>query len=112
MATFPSLSKAESLLFDDELHKPQVKSAFEGNWAQTRPQFTRATNTFNIRFTCINVADKNTLRTFFEDNIGLDFTWNNPDDGLPYLVRFKNDILRFKNVAIGLYNTEMILEEV
>jgi len=112
MAVFPTLSEDLSTNFDEDYYKPSVRTEFDGNYSQVRPKFTRATSTFNISFKLITAADKNILKVFFADNQGLDFTWTNPTDDIEYLVRFKQESLKFKFHAPIRYDVDIILEEV
>lgn len=112
MATFPTLSKNPSTDYDENFYKPSVRTEFDGNYTQERPKYTRATNTFNLKYKFITEADKATLKTFFADNKGGEFDWVNPLDTVTYTVRFKQDRLNFKLNPPVQFTVSLILEEV
>ena len=109
---FPTLSVEADIKYDDEYIKPVVKTKFDGNYAQTRPKYTKASNDFNPTYKMITEADKNTLKTFFNTNSGNSFDWTNPTDKVVYTVRFGVDRLKFKNITVGYYSVDIPLEEV
>ena len=112
MASFPTLSRGTSISFTESTNKPQVRTSFEGNYAQTRPKYTRDMGLFDITYQMITVADRNTLKTFFDTYLGDSFEWTNPTDSVIYTVRFKNDTLKFTHIANNKFNVKMTLEEV
>ena len=111
MATFPTLSVTASMKYEDEYIKPIVKTKFEGNYAQTRPKYTRSSQNFMPTYTMITEADKDSLQAFFNTNSGNSFDWTNPTDSVVYTVRFAKETLKFKNIVVGYYEIAIPLEE-
>lgn len=112
MAVFPTLSVEPTVKYADEIVKPTVKVEFEGNYAQTRPKYTRSMEKFSLHFRPITEADKTTLKTFFNTNSGNSFTWTNPTNTIEYTIRFSEDTLRFKYILSERYEITIPLEEV
>ena len=111
MATFPTLSVEADTTYDDAYIKPIVQTSFEGNYKQTRPKYTRYSQTFNPTYRMITETEQDTLQAFFNTNSGNSFDWENPTDLVTYTVRFGVDRLMFKNIAVGYYSVNIPLEE-
>lgn len=112
MAVFPTLSVPPHKDYTEEIVKPIIKSEFDGNYAQTRPRFTRSTINFSLKFKSMLIADKTTLQAFFSANSGSSFDWLNPTDAVTYTVRFAEDSLSFRHMGAGYYETTIELEQV
>ena len=112
MASFPTLSVCATNDFKEEIIKPIVKTQFEGNYAQTRPKYTRTTKNFTLKYMFITEADKSTLNAFFETYRGSSFDWTHPRTSTVHSVRFAEDILKYKYLDVGLYEVSVPLEEI
>lgn len=111
MVNFPTLPGVRRNI-ERALSKPQVKSIFEGNYAQTRPMFTRATYDFRIEYAALTIAQIEVLEQFFANNKGGEFNWLNPQDSKTYVVRFVDDKLSSKQITKERYTVAIALEEV
>lgn len=111
MVNFPTLPGVRRNI-ERNLSKPEIKSKFEGNYAQTRPMFTRATYDFRIEYAALTIAQVEVLEQFFANNKGSDFNWLNPQDSKTYVVRFVDDKLSSKQITKELYTVSISLEEV
>ena len=112
MATFPTLSQKASINFSKERIKPIVKTKFEGNYAQTRPKYTRTMSKFKIAYNALTTTDVSTMETFFDANSGGEFNWTDPSTSTVFVVRFSSETLTFKHIGKDLYSLELVLEEV
>ena len=112
MATFPTLSLGTSINFSKERIKPIVKTKFEGNYAQTRPKYTRTMSKFKISYNALTTTDVSTMETFFDANSGGEFTWTDPSTTTDYTVRFSEETIGFKHIGNDLYSLDLVLEEV
>lgn len=110
MVNFPTLPGVRRNI-ERGLTKPEIKSKFEGNYAQTRPIFTRATYDFRIEYAALTIAQVEVLEQFFVDNKGGSFNWINPQDGKTYVVRFAEDKLSPKQITKELYTISIAFEE-
>lgn len=111
MADFPTLPGVKRNI-ERNLYKPEIKSKFEGNYAQTRPVFTRATYDFKIEYAALTMAQVVVLEQFFADNKGNSFNWLNPQDATTYVVRFVDDKLSSKQITKEFYTVSIPLEQI
>lgn len=111
MVNFPTLPGVRRNI-ERNLAKPEIKSKFEGNYAQTRPIFTRATYDFRIEYAALTITQIEVLEQFFIDNKGGPFNWLNPQDSKTYVVRFVEDKLSSKQITKELYTVSILLEQV
>lgn len=93
-------------------NKPVIRSNFEGNYAQTRPRFTRASYEFKIEYPVLTLDQLQTLEAFFIAYSGVSFLWTNPDDGIERTVRFVDDKLPSRQIDKKQYTVSFALEEV
>lgn len=111
MVNFPTIPGVRRNI-ERNLSKPEIKSKFEGNYAQTRPMFTRATYDFRIEYASLTIAQVEVLEQFFVANKGGSFNWLNPQDNKTYVVRFVEDKLSSKQITKEWYTVAIALEEV
>jgi hypothetical protein len=96
--TFPVLPSGalpDSAKFSYELEDNTISYEMEGAYTVTRPRSTRAKRKlFNIGYTYINDADKDAIEAHYEAmrGGGVIFEWDNPEDEVTYLVRFKGKL--------------------
>lgn len=124
MAIFPTLTRHGSLACTPEVHSftsekahdPTIRSESDGGYVKSRARFTRLPEKWNICYTWLSQANKNTIKDFEEARlIGSEsFTWTNPEDGISYTVRFLG-LVRYTPHASTNYlwwTVEFELEEV
>ena len=90
------------------------REVFKSNvgYIMTRPKWTRTTRKFNLKWKNMTTADKATLQTFFDDNVGSSFDWTYSLTSTTYTVIFGSDSLVFSSVAPGFWSISLKLEEV
>lgn len=111
MAVFPTLPGIKRNI-ERNVNKPEIKSKFEGNYAQTRPVYTRANYDFKIEFVAISISEVDVLEEFFIAHKGGSFDWVNPQDNKTYLVRFVDEKLSSKMIKKEKYTVSIALEQV
>ena len=80
-------------------------------YVQSRAKWTRSRKVFELSWNAMSDADKETLETFFGDNIGGTFTWTHPLSGISYTVRFVEDELLMQYVYVLEWQISITLEE-
>lgn len=95
----------------EEVIKPALRTQYSGGYIQTRPKYTRKTKKFDLEYQALSVDDKNTLATFFDENQGLSFYFNEPISSIQYTVSFVDDSIKFKNLSNKLYSSTFSIEE-
>lgn len=90
--TLPSGEKLDSSQFSIELMDNTIRQDVEGGYTYTRPRTTRRNRkAWKCQYTFLPEADRAVLEAFWQTAAGnaLIFTWESPQDGLIYNVRFK-----------------------
>lgn len=90
MAAWPSIQEP-SYPFNESVSKRQIRTEFESGAVQSRAGATVSKRIFNLRWNAMPEADYQTLKTFFETNIGLTFTWTHPATLEVITARFSED---------------------
>jgi len=111
MAVFPTLPGVRRNI-ERNVNKPEIKSKFEGNYAQTRPVYTRANYDFKIEYAALSITEIKVLEQFFVENKGGSFDWLNPQDNETYLVRFVDEKFSSKMITKEKYTVSITLEQV
>lgn len=109
MTSWPSIQTPSSL--KETPQKGQIRSNFEDGYVQSRSKWTRSRKVFNLQWNAMSNSDKETLVTFFENNLGSTFTWTHPVSSTNYTVRFKDDEVEFDYVSINYWKVQLTLEE-
>jgi len=109
MATWPAIMTPSTIT--ERLQKNQIKTDFSAGYVLSRPKWTRSRKTFELSWPTMIDADKQTLQTFFNDNLGDTFTWTHPLTAAVYTVRFGDDELSFEYVPVDLWQIRVALEE-
>ena len=126
MASFPALYRTGTEVHNPVVrefsvtaaHDPTIRSLSDSGYVTSRAKFTRIPERWVISYTWLSKANKNTLRTFEQDTVGIgsdSFTWTNPEDGATYTVRFIPPGIRYTshdNVNWLFWMAEFELEEV
>ncbi len=90
MAAWPSIQDP-SYPFNESIQKRQVRSQFESGHVLSRSAATVSKRKFELSWKAMPEADYQTLKTFFEANIGLTFTWTHPATAEVITARFSED---------------------
>lgn len=125
MATFPTLIRRGTEThnpvvsgFNSALaHDPTVRSLSEGGYVTTRARFTRLPDAWNVVYTWLSQANKNTLKTFVDGTAvggSESFDWVNPEDSVTYDVRFLGEVKYTPHAHANFlwWTVEFVLEEV
>jgi hypothetical protein len=110
MAVWPNISASDYGL-DEEYYKPQIRTEFEGNYVQSRAKSTRARNRWALHWLYMTEAEFQTLKTFFNTNQGLSFTWVHPVTSVSYSCFFSVDSLKSKININGYREVDVMIEE-
>ena len=109
MATWPNIQNPSGLA--EKPTKGQIRSDFEAGYVYSRAKWTRARKRFDLTWDSMTNSDKNTLETFFNNNLGSTFTWEHPVSGTTYTVRFSDDSIDFDYVPHMYWQASVSLEE-
>lgn len=90
MAAWPSIQDP-SYPFNESIQKRQIRSNFESGHVLSRAGSTVSKRIFELSWNAMPEADYQTLKTFFETNIGLTFTWTHPVTLEVITARFSED---------------------
>ena len=107
---WPSIAKPTTMT--ESSIKGQIKSAFSSGYVQSRAKFTRERKQFQLIWHAMTDADKATLLTYFDNNLGGTFTWTEPLTSTSYTVRFSDEQLVFnRDVSAVAWQISLTLEE-
>jgi len=113
MADWPNIANPSGL--KEYKGKGQLKSEFDAGYVQSRPKFTRSRKHFELSWNVMTDADKETLETFFDNNLGDTFTWDHPladSSDSSYTVRFVEDELQAGYIlGTNHWKVQLTLEE-
>jgi uncharacterized protein (TIGR02217 family) len=88
-------------------------TTFENGVEQRRPRRASAINSFVLTYKNRSSTDMNTILTLFNAKQGsyASFTWDNPEDGNTYTVRFKQDSFKrsYHNYGLWDFTFELIV---
>lgn len=89
-------------------------SSYENGIEQRRSRFSAPLREFTLSFKNRGVSEFCCLRNFFNTEQGAlcMFTFQNPNDGCCYNVRFKEDKLTLQMISYQVYSMEATLVEV
>jgi len=112
MATYPTLSMNPATL-EEGSYKRQIKTEFETGQVHSRPGATRARGKWTLSYSNLPDLDYQSLKTFFEANIGDTFTWTHPTTAVSKTVRFSEDTFTGKQTANypGFWDVDFQVEE-
>lgn len=111
MTNWPSISQP-SYNSGEEYYRPQIKTEFEANYAQSRPSATRSIFRWSLKWESMSATDYSTLKTFFNTNQGNSFTWIHGITNVSYTVRFSENSLKAQYVNPDYVRVEVNIEEV
>ena len=109
MADFPNIQLPSGMT--EHTIKGQIKSDFAAGYVQSRAKWTRSRKQFSLSWGVMSDADKQTLQTFFDENIGGTFNWTHPLTNTTYTVRFSDDELLAIYVPVSWWKVDLNLEE-
>lgn len=78
---------------NESVYKRQIRSPFESGHVLSRAGSTVSKRLFELNWNAMPEADYQTLKTFFETNIGTTFSWTHPLTLEVITVRFSDDVL-------------------
>lgn len=113
MANFPTLSNLPSYPLQESREDSVLRSEFEGGYEQTRAQFTRVRRKWDVSYSNLTTADKNTLDAFIDTvNGGADaFNWTHPVTSTVYSVRFSG-LPVYSHTMPGYWDVRFSLNQV
>ena len=91
--------------------RAQIRSDFEAGYVQSVAKYTRTRKIFELEWGAMTTADKQTLFTFFGDNIGDTFVWTSPTDDFAYTMMFQEDNIKAIHVPVDYWHVKLTLEE-
>lgn len=99
---------------EETLSKPTQSSSNLTGYTEHSQENVITTKTFNISWGMLTSTEKETLITFFADNMGGNFSWTHPVSETDYTVVFVDDTLTFKYVGkdtdgVSYYSTSLSL---
>lgn len=109
MADWPSIAAPSNIR--DINQKGQIRSDFDAGYVQSRAKWTRTRRKFELSWNAMSNTDKETLMTFFENNLGDTFAWIHPLSGTSYTVRFTEENIEAKYIPYNRWQVSLILEE-
>jgi len=78
-----------------------------------RNKWSTPKRTFVLNFYNSTQAVKDSIEAFFTAREGFEsFTWENPQDGVAYTVRFTENILKIEYIGLDRYNITLYFTEV
>ena len=108
---FPNI-KPPNFPLDENLQDPGIRSPMENGSVVSRARYTRIRRIFNLRWSSLPNADKETLFNFYENDIrgsSLTFNWTHPETLKTYVVRMTS--LRAQKIRPGFWLVDATLEE-
>lgn len=89
-------------------------SSFENGYEQRRNKWANPLREFKLKFENRTQAEMEDIRDFFLSKLGAysSFTWENPNDGEEYTVRFEKDSLEITAIAYQIFSIEVRFVEV
>lgn len=89
-------------------------SEFENGVEQRRNKWSQVRRAWRLVYKNRSLSDLNTILSRFDTSKGAygSFTWDNPDTGVTYTVRFKDDSLTYSLKNYGIYDFEFELIQV
>jgi len=89
-------------------------SRFENGTEQRRSMWSSSRKRWRLKYYNRIKSDFEAIQTVFNNSKGAysSLTWDNPDDGSTYFVRFEKDNLEFEEKAFQIYDFEFTLLQV
>jgi len=115
--TLPSGQLPDSAKFEISSKSNVVRKEMEGGYVVTRRRTTRKPRlNFKVGYTAIPGADRDAIHAFWDSMGGQAkiFEWVSRQDGLTYLVRFKDEEITYRYVGKGetqLWDCSFTLEQ-
>src|SRR3972149_4032268 len=91
--------------------KKQVRTDFEGGYAQSRAQHTRKRRRHSLRWNAMTTAQFDSLEGFFDTYQGGSFTFDHGHFG-EIECRFSSDQVEWEFIGAGLVKASVEIEEV
>ena len=120
MVNFPSIT-LPSYPFSTKIENVALQSKMEDGTIVSRARFTRARETFTLRWNALPEADYILLLNFYKNTVkggSLAFIWTHPPvpgsppSGVPYTVRFIDGDIEFSVPQPGIRSGQLVLQEV
>ena len=109
MATFPSLQPLNGVK-ESSIGKV-VTSSFDGNYKQQRRKTTRIRKQFEMDF-ALSLSEYQTLDTFFQTYLGVNFEFTHPITSTVYNCRFSDETLDATYLVNNLIKVKLKIEEI
>ena len=103
---------APSYTTGGETYLSQVRTEFEGGYAQSRKPNSRETRRWTLHWNNLEEAHFLALEAAFIADQGNEFSWTEPVRGIVYQVRYSEDSLRWSHTDKGFRQVSVGLEEV
>lgn len=120
MVQFPDIQQPV-YPFTTKIKDPSLQSEMENGLVISRAKFTRAPQTFVLKWKALPAADYETLRDFYRKTVfggSLAFDWyyptvvNDSYSGTLFSVRFTGGDISFDLAAPGYYSGTLTIQEV
>ena len=101
-------------VIEEEIKFNTLVSEFENGVEQRRAKWANPLRRWRLFFKIRTQTEMENVRDFFISKKGAlsSFTWENPNDGQTYTVRFEEDGFKLKRVHYQLYDFEVSFVEV
>lgn len=110
MITFPSFYITE---INEDDYFPESKIEFGDLYVSTAPEFTKSLKIFTLTIEGLEIADRQTLTSFFTEHQGSTFLFIEPETRTEYTVKFYDmDKVSFKRIPGKTSSTSVTLKEV
>ncbi len=111
MADYPTIQVANGL--QQKTVKAQYKGQSAAGYMMTRAKATLSKKEFTVKYNKLTTTERDTLQTFFDANLGLEFNWTHPETGgATYAVIFMDDELVFNWKSPYYWTLEFKIREV
>lgn len=109
MAVYPTTPKP---LLDSEFEtkKEAIRTESESAYIMSRPRYTRSKEIFTLNYRGLTQEQFQSLRAFFLENQGQNFTFLSPFDGITYTVSFNMDSIKPTRAGLKLNTTVSLIE--
>ena len=112
MATYPTTLPEIHSIAHKNIKKQHITESAAG-YVMSRGRGTVAKKAFDIGYTAMSNTQRDTLQTFFNDNIGDSFDWTHPETGgATYDVVFLEDELSFEWIGLDNWSISFSIREV
>jgi hypothetical protein len=93
-----------------ETRKEAIQTESEAAYIMSRPRCTRSKELFTLNYRGLTLEQFQSLRTFFLENQGKNFTFLSPFDGIIYSTTFNMDSIKPTRVGVKINTTVTLIE--